>query len=251
MQRLERYLDRRRHRREPKKHDFLVTVRRVPEERRRVLTENKSSKENWSINCQQWNARKHGGRFCLNCKRLKAFLFASGYPGGCPTPSPPRSHFLFAGGLKSSPSNFSSFPTISGNETRMARNFAPEFNFNVRMDEDHFPDGLCMLHAQKAQQAEQRQMAAAMKASKKHEKAYTAMKTMQDIESNSVSNSVSPTTTVGYYSDDARSARSSDGNESSSSKTSRKPQKKGGKSKSGKGGKSNSHSPKAVRRRVK
>ena len=133
----------------------------------------------------------------------------------------------------------------------MARNFAPEFNFNVRMDEDHFPDGLCMLHAQKAQQAEQRQMAAAMKASKKHEMAYTAMKTMQDIESNSVSNSVSPATTVGYYSDDARSARSSDGNESSSSKTSRKPQKKGGKSKSGKGGKSNSHSPKAVRRRVK
>ena len=48
----------------------------------------------------------------------------------------------------------------------MARNCAPAFDFNNLMDEDHFPP-LCMLHAQKAQQAEQRQMDAAMKASKK------------------------------------------------------------------------------------
>jgi hypothetical protein len=106
-------------------------------------------------------------------------------------------------------------PTISGNETRMARNYDPAFGFNVRMDEDHFPP-LCMLHAQKAQQAEQRQIAAAMRASKK---AYKAMKAMQDIESNAVSSA----TTVGYGSedsDDARSAVSSNGNDSSSSKTS-------------------------------
>ena len=97
----------------------------------------------------------------------------------------------------------------------MTHDFAQEFNFNVRMDEYHFPL-LCMLHVQQAQQAEQRQIAAAMKASKK---AYVAMKTMQDIESNSVS----PATTVGYFSkdsDDARSVLSSDGNDSSSSKTS-------------------------------
>ena len=113
----------------------------------------------------------------------------------------------------------------------MARNYAPAFNFNVHMDEDHFPP-LGMLHAQQAQQAEQRQMAAAMKASKK---AYDAQKAMLDIETKAVS----PATTVGYFSsDDARSGLSSDGNESSSSKTSRKPQKKGGKFKSGKGGKS-------------
>ena len=167
MQHLERHLDRRRRRREQKNTNFWGLFEEYRKSGGGYSPKTKASKENWSINCQQWNARKHGGRFCLNCKRLKAFLFASGYPGGCPIPSPPRSHFLFAGGLKSSPSNFSSFPTISGNETRMARNFAPEFNFNVRMDEDHFPDGLCMLHAQKAQQAEQRQMAAAMKASKK------------------------------------------------------------------------------------
>ena len=133
----------------------------------------------------------------------------------------------------------------------MARDFAREFNFNVHMDEDHFPDGLCMLHLQKAQRAEQRQLAAAMKESKKHEKAYTAMKQMQDIESNSVS----PATTVGYgtqESDDARSALSSDGDESPSSNPSRKAQKKGGKSsKKGKGCKSNSRSPNAGRHRVK
>ena len=133
----------------------------------------------------------------------------------------------------------------------MARDLAPEFSFNVHMDEDHFPDGLCMLHVQKAQQAEQRQLAAAMKESKKNEKAYTAMKQMQDIESRSVS----PGTTVGYGtqdSDDARSALSSDGDESPSSKASRKAQKKGGKSsKSGKGCKSKSRSPKATRHRVK
>ena len=56
----------------------------------------------------------------------------------------------------------------------MARDLAPEFSFNVHMDEDHFPDGLCMLHFQKAQQAEQRQLAAAMKESKKNERAHTA-----------------------------------------------------------------------------
>ena len=102
----------------------------------------------------------------------------------------------------------------------MANNFAREFNFNVRMDEDQFPP-LGMLHAQQAQQAEQRQMAAAMKASKKHEKAYTAMKTMQDIESNSVSNAVSPATTVGYFSSDDARSLSSNGNESSGSESRR------------------------------
>jgi hypothetical protein len=82
------------------------------------------------------------------------------------------------------------------------------------MNEGHFPP-LCMLHAQKVQQAEQRQMDAAIKASKK---AYDAQKRMQDIESNAVS----PATTVGYFSsDDARSGLSSDGNESSGSDTSR------------------------------
>ena len=97
----------------------------------------------------------------------------------------------------------------------MARDFDPAFNnFNVRMDEDHFPP-LCMLHAQQAQQAEQRQMDAAMKASKK---AYDAQKAMLDIETKAVS----PATTVGYFSsDDARSGLSSDGNDSSSSEPSR------------------------------
>ncbi len=92
----------------------------------------------------------------------------------------------------------------------MARNCAPAFDFNNLMDEDHFPP-LCMLHAQKAQLAEQRQMDAAMKASKK---AYDAQKAMLDIETKAVS----PATTVGYFSsDDARSGLSSDGDESSGS----------------------------------
>ena len=94
----------------------------------------------------------------------------------------------------------------------MTHDFAQEFSFNVRMDDDHFPP-LCMLHVQRAQQAEQRQIAAAMKASKK---AYDAMKAMQDIESNAVS----PATTVGYGSDDARSGLSNDGHDSSSSEPS-------------------------------
>jgi hypothetical protein len=96
----------------------------------------------------------------------------------------------------------------------MARNCAPAFDFNNLMDEDHFPP-LCMLHAQKAQLAEQRQMDAAMKASKK---AYDAQKAMLDIETKAVS----PATTVGYFSsDDARSGLSSDGNESSCSESRR------------------------------
>ena len=96
----------------------------------------------------------------------------------------------------------------------MARNCAPAFDFNNLMDEDHFPP-LCMLHAQKAQQAEQRQMDAAMKASKK---AYDAQNAMLDIETKAVS----PATTVGYFSsDDARSGLSSDGNESSGSESRR------------------------------
>ena len=136
------------------------------------------------------------------------------FPRGLPHPVASTFLFFFAGGLNSSPSNFSSFPTVAGNETRMTHDFAQEFNFNVRMDEYHFLP-LCMLHVQQAQRAEQRQIAAAMKASKK---AYVAMKTMQDIESNSVS----PATTVGYGSDDARSGLSNDGNDSSSSETRRR-----------------------------
>ena len=98
----------------------------------------------------------------------------------------------------------------------MANNNAREFNFNVRMDEDQFPP-LGMLHAQQAQQAEQRQMAAAMKASKK---AYDAQKAMLDIETKAVCCSVSPATTVGYFSsDDALSGLSSSGNESSGSES--------------------------------
>ena len=96
----------------------------------------------------------------------------------------------------------------------MARDFDPAFDFNNLMDEDHFPP-LCMLHAQQAQQAEQRQMDAAMKASKK---AYDAQKAMLDIETKAVS----PATTVGYFSsDDARSGLSSDGNEISGSESRR------------------------------
>ena len=123
--------------------------------------------------------------------------------------------FFFAGEVKSVAFDRLTFPTISGNETRMARNFDPAFhNFNVRMDDDQFPP-LGMLHAQQAQQAEQRQMAAAMKASKK---AYDAQKAMLDIETKAVS----PATTVGYFSsDDARSGLSSDGNESSGSESRR------------------------------
>ena len=95
----------------------------------------------------------------------------------------------------------------------MARDFDPAFhNFNVRMDEDHFPP-LGMVHAQQAQQAEQRQLDAAMNASKK---AYDAQKAMLDIETKAVS----PATTVGYFSsDDAPSGLSSDGNDSSSSES--------------------------------
>ena len=135
-------------------------------------------------------------------------------PRGLPHPVASTLPFFSAEVSKSSPSNFSSFPTVSGNETRMTHDFAQEFSFNVRMDDDHFPP-LCMLHVQRAQQAEQRQIAAAMKASKK---AYDAMKAMQDIESNAVS----PATTVGYGSDDARSGLSNDGNDSSSSETRRR-----------------------------
>jgi hypothetical protein len=117
-----------------------------------------------------------------------------------------------AGGLKSVAFDPFSFRTVAGNETRMANNNAREFNFNVRMDEDQFPP-LCMLHAQQAQQAEQRQMAAAMKASKK---AYDAQKAMLDIETKAVS----PATTVACFSsDDAPSGLSSDGNESSCSES--------------------------------
>ena len=76
------------------------------------------------------------------------------------------SYFFLAGGLNSVAFDRFTFPTVAGNETRMTHDFAHEFNFNVRMDEDHFPP-LCMLHTQQAQQAEQRQMAAAMRASEK------------------------------------------------------------------------------------
>ena len=213
MQRLERHLDRRRRRREQTPTNFWCCSKSTG--RAEEGTHRKQKRRKKTPNqLPTWNARKHGGRFYLNCKRLTAVLFASGYPGGCPTPSRRRSYFFCAGGLKSSPSNFSSFPTVAGNETRMTHDFAQEFNFNVRMDEDHFPP-LCMLHVQRAQQAEQRQIAAAMKASKK---AYDAQKAMLGIETKAVS----PATTVGYFSsDDARSGLSSDGNESSSSKTSR------------------------------
>ena len=165
MQRLERHLDRRRRRREQKKHKFLELFEEYQKRGGGYAPKTKAFKEN-SNQLPTWNARKHGGRFYLNFKRLKAVLLSSGYPGGCPTPSRPRCHFFFGGGLKFWPSILSSFPTVSGNETRMARDFAPEFSFNVHMDEDHFPDGLCMLHFQKAQQAEQRQLAAAMKSLK-------------------------------------------------------------------------------------
>ena len=90
-----------------------------------------------------WNARKLGGRFCLNCKRLTALLFASGNPGGCPTASRRRTYFFLAGGLKSVAFDRFSFRTVAGFETRMANNFAREFNFNVHMDEDRFVVAIC------------------------------------------------------------------------------------------------------------
>jgi hypothetical protein len=50
-----------------------------------------------------------------------------------------------------------------------------------RMDENQFPDGLDMLNKDKEEQLKQRQLRAAIKASKK---AYNAMKIALDIEQN-------------------------------------------------------------------
>ena len=194
-----------------KKHEFLVTVRRVPEEGAEGTHLKQKRRKKTAINCQ----RKEAWRaFLLELPTSKSSFVRIRLPRGLPHAV--ASHVPIFFRRRSQNRRVRSFhvSTISGNETRMARNCAPAFDFNNLMDEDHFPP-LCMLHAQKAQLAEQRQMDAAMKASKK---AYDAQKAMLDIETKAVS----PATTVGHFSsDDALSGLSSDGNESSGSESRR------------------------------
>ena len=128
-----------------------------------------------------------------------------------------RGHFFLRGSAKSTGLHRIQISSIiSFDETMLAAAWQRKTDTSITMqpmDENQFPDGLDMLRQNKEAEREQRELSAAIKASKK---AYDAMKAMQDIESNAVS----PATTVGYGSDDARSGLSNDGHDSSSSEPS-------------------------------